>query len=134
MVRRYRFQAAAGGAGSVSVQPAGATAKPPGSTLRGSVLELAVVLQAAGGGAASAASGLHQQQQQQQLPASAEEVVGCLQQLLGMVRVLAPPLTLLMRLKGVLLQASWPGACPALLSWQQQVSRLACNPKGPAQC
>jgi hypothetical protein len=53
---------------------------------------------AAGGAAAQAMASTH-------LPASAEEVVACLQQLLEMMQVLAPPVRLLMRLQDVLMQA-----------------------------
>jgi hypothetical protein len=51
----------------------------------------------------------------EQLPASAEEVVGCLQQLLGMLQALAPPVQLLMRLNGVLLQVRLSFCRAALL-------------------
>lgn len=95
------------------IQPAGDQGKPPGSGLRGTAAELTLRLQppqaaADGGGGADA------QQYVQQLLlggaapagllASAEAAVGCLQQLMGMLRALAPPVRLEMRLNGVLLQ------------------------------
>lgn len=113
VVRRYSLQAAGGG--TVTVAAAGAEGKPPGSGLCGSVFDATIQLQppheaaAAGWGSdgqlylpepLSSAAAVPPAC----LPASAEEVAGSLQQLAGMLRVLAPPVCLLMRLNGVLLQ------------------------------
>lgn len=111
----------------MAVADTGPAAKPAGSTLRGSVFEATLRLQqqaqpeaggssggearayvqrllaeAGGGGSGGSGEGAAAV-----LPATAEEVVACLQQLLGMLRVLAPPVRLLMRLAGVELQAGW---------------------------
>lgn len=109
VVRRYSLQAAHGG--TLAVVPAGADGKPPGSGLCGSVIEATILLHPGPHDAAAAADWGGGGQQQLLaavppacLPASAEEVAGSLQQLLGMLRVLAPPVQLLMRLNGVLLQ------------------------------
>ena len=109
MVRRYSLQAAHGGA--LAVLPTGADGKPPGSSLCGSAIEATILLQPGPHDAAAAGDWGGGGQQQLLaavppacLPASAEQVAGSLQQLLGMLRVLAPPVQLLMRLKGVLLQ------------------------------
>jgi hypothetical protein len=110
-----------------AMQPAGESAKPPGSTLCGSMLELGLALEqpidSPGQflGASEARGG-------RRLPATAEEVVGWMEQLLGMLRVLAPPVRLLLRLSGVLLQASesgWPcmNVGPA---WQVAECSQAC--------
>jgi hypothetical protein len=151
VVRRYSFQAASEG-GEVSLHVVGDAAKPPGSTLCGSVFQLTILLQqqlepssdsgshqqpaqlsltAAGGGRATPAA----TQQQQQLPALADEVVCCLQQLLGMVRVLAPPVRLLMRLNGVLLQASTACCSPLFAAWSKHHRhQRCCLPAEPACC
>ncbi|PSC76824.1 hypothetical protein C2E20_0918 [Micractinium conductrix] len=103
VVRRYSVRTAPGGA--VDVLDCGATPKPPGAALRGSVFEAAVRLaEGAGDGRAPGAAPTFARDAHL-LPCSAEEAVGCLQQLLGMLRVLAPPVRVLMRLNGVLLQA-----------------------------
>lgn len=117
-MRRYSLRAP-GGAQPLAVVPTEAAAKPPGSGLRGTVVEATVLLQQppqqhpdAAGPMSRAEGSMRQplgdvgaaQPIAAHLPASAEEVVGCLQQLLGMLRVLAPPVRLVMRLDGVLLQ------------------------------
>lgn len=98
------MQAEAGGE-LLGVREAGAEGKPPGSALQGTAFEAAVLLQAAPGELRSITH--------HQLPPSAEAVMGCLQQLMGMLRALAPPVQLVMRLDGVLLQASAGNACLA---------------------
>ena len=113
VVRRYSLRATGGG--PVSVAAAGAQGKPPGSGLSGSVFEATILLQLPREAAEAGWSGDGQQYMPgprggaaavppAHLPASAEEVAGSLQQLVGMLRVLAPPVCLLMRLNGVLLQ------------------------------
>lgn len=119
-MRRYSVRTAPGGA--VDVLDCGATPKPPGAALRGSVFEAAVRLaEGAGDGRAPGAAPTFARDAHL-LPRSAEEAVGCLQQLLGMLRVLAPPVRVLMRLNGVLLQASrWEGAARSLLQRPREV-------------
>lgn len=105
-MRRYCLRASAAAGQPLVVMPAEAAPKPPGSTLQGSVFEATLQLQPpTEPGADGASAGLLPgQSPAAERPASAEAVVGCLQQLLGMLRVLAPPTRLLMRLDGVLLQ------------------------------
>lgn len=115
VVRRYSLQAAHGG--SLAVVPAGAEGKPPGSGLGGTVIEATIQLRPSPHEAAAAdwGGGLHPHMHAgvspALLPASAEEVAGSLQQLLGMLRVLAPPVQLLMRLDGVMLQVGAQLCC-----------------------
>lgn len=106
VVRRYCLRASSTAGHPPLLMPAEAAAKPPGSTLQGSVFEATVWLQPpAEAGASGPGDGpLAGQPPAAHRPASAQAVVGCLQQLLGMLRVLAPPVRLLMRLDGVLLQ------------------------------
>lgn len=113
VVRRYSLQASPGGA--LSVAPASAEGKPPGSSLRGSVIEASILLQP---GPLDAAAGWSDGRQLHtasdvppaRLPASAEDIASSLQQLLGMLRALAPPVQVLMRLDGVLLQVGAEGS------------------------
>ncbi len=104
MLRRYQITAGRAG-DSDAVEVTAAWAKPPGNTLRGSALELVLVLEQLPGGperagvAGRALGG-------QPAPSTAEEVVGWMEELLSMLRALSPPVRLLLRLKSVLLQAS----------------------------
>ncbi|KAL4425289.1 hypothetical protein ABPG75_009305 [Micractinium tetrahymenae] len=115
VVRRYTLKPTGPGQGDqsqLSIADAGAAPKPPGSTLRGSVFEATLLLQQpaapVGGNAARGSSDARMYVQQllsdvdggaaptqaaahQQLLACADQAVTCLQQLLGMLRVLAPP-------------------------------------------
>ncbi|KAL4435652.1 hypothetical protein ABPG77_002615 [Micractinium sp. CCAP 211/92] len=117
-------------AGQLAFLDAGAAPKPPGSSLNGSVFEATLRLQEQGAevasapadGSSSSSSSARAYAKQllctgageagsgataadQRLLASADQAVACLQQLLGMLRVLAPPVHLLMRLTDVALQA-----------------------------
>ena len=111
MVRRYCLLPQAE---QLLIQPAGDQGKPPGSGLRGTAAELTLRLQPPPAAADGGGGGADAQQHVQQLLlggaapagllASAEAAVGCLQQLMGMLRALAPPVRLERRLNGVLLQ------------------------------
>ncbi len=122
------------GAGQLALVDAGAAPKSPGSSLNGSVFEATLRLQEQGAevasapadGSSSSSSSARAYVQQllctgageagsgataadQRLLASADQAMACLQQLLGMLCVLAPPVRLLMRLTDVALQASRAG-------------------------
>lgn len=136
VVRRYLLKAdspsSQGSPRQLAFTDAGAAPKPPGASLCGSVFEATLRLrqQVAVDGAAhpdggsnarvfvqqllsEAAAGAQpgETAADPQLVASADQAVACLQQLLGMMRVLAPPVRLLMRLTDVALQASRADVC-----------------------
>lgn len=112
----------------LSFSDAGAAPKPPGAGLSGSVFEATLQLQQAVGGSGGSSSISAQSYVQQvltevaagarpgdpaphtQLLASPDQAVACLQQVLGMLRTLAPPVRLLMRLTDVAMQASQPAS------------------------
>ena len=127
VVRRFSIVASGG---TPTLLPGTADAKLPGSQLCGSAIATWVLVRepagagplgdggddsneaylrrllassGGAGGSDGAAAGGHG------LP-SAQEVVECLEQLLGMLRVLAPPLRLLMRLNGVQLPVRGAGS------------------------
>lgn len=113
-MRRYSLQASHGGV--LSVAAACAEGKPPGSSLRGSVIEASILLQpgpldaaAAAGWSDSGQPHVPSNVPHAWLPASAEDIASSLQQLLGMLRVLASPVQVVMRLDGVLLQVGAEG-------------------------
>eukprot|EP00887_Chlorella_sp_A99_P003552 scaffold7.g3552.t1 len=86
----------------------GAEAKPPGSRLTGSQCSLTLLLGGEREAAATAGGAVGEDgaggADSAALLRSADEVVACLEQLLGMLRVLGPPLKLMMRLRSVSLQ------------------------------
>ena len=149
VVRRYAFQAAAAGGQQLAVAEQAPRPKPPSCALRGSMLEMTVQLQhqpvkpeaapdnisaaqhyvqqqlAGSGPGTTGGAGGAAVQASTHLPASAEAVVASLQQLLDMMQALAPPVQLLMRLHGVLMQVR---EC----SWKTKLSRGAGQPSWAA--